>query len=396
MKLTIQNIKIIGEYFQTSQDFINIMMTCKKFRGLTELYESNPIQNCTLFPNITTQIFYDTLDIYQHKNSYGLLPNKKKYIYKGLTSHTNSLEFKYRKGIECTNIEYDQFDFLKYGLNIPQNVHKMSKSCFPFSFPSEITKYKVPKQIWTVGRKCFNNAFSLTEIIFENTSFYLPPFTFDCNHHIQSIILSGIDCIHQNTFQCCSKLINISIPSTVTKISDYAFDECSSLSTLIIPESVKYLGIQTFHKCSSLSEIHLPSGITSIPRSCFAFCDNLTNITYSSNIQSFDDGAFMFCLSLKHIDIPSTLTSIGACCFLGSSQLHSITSQLKETLIEIGKDSLFFDIAFNQIQKVTVDNKNCFMCLKQLTKSISSEVKEIYDSKILVGKKDILDYVDSK
>ena len=75
MKLTIQNIKIIGEYFQTTQDFINIMMTCKKFRGLTELYESNPIQNCTLFPNITTQIFYDTLDIYQHKNSYGLLPN---------------------------------------------------------------------------------------------------------------------------------------------------------------------------------------------------------------------------------------------------------------------------------------------------------------------------------
>ena len=229
-----------------------------------------------------------------------------------------------------------------------------------------------------------------------NNYFLLQPFTFDCNHHIERVTLSGIECIYQNTFQYCSNLRRVDIPSTVTKICDFAFDSCSSLTHLVIPENVESLGMQTFHQCISLPEIHIPSKVTTIPRLCFAFCKRLTKITYSSEMASFDDGAFTFCLSLKHIDIPSTLTSIGACCFLGSSKLHSISKRLKETLIEVGEDALFYDLKENELKKdVDKNGKPEYYCDNWKQQGFGSIENEIYRTKKIIQKKEV-SLLDSK
>ena len=61
-ELTVDFIMIIGKYFKTKFDFINIMKVCKNYEELVLMYHFNPISDISLFKNIQTQHFYDKED----------------------------------------------------------------------------------------------------------------------------------------------------------------------------------------------------------------------------------------------------------------------------------------------------------------------------------------------
>ena len=74
-QITIDFLMIIGKYFNSCQDFINVMKVCSKYIELVEMYKFNPISNSDLFINIETQHFYEYKDIFYRKR--GMI----KYIY---------------------------------------------------------------------------------------------------------------------------------------------------------------------------------------------------------------------------------------------------------------------------------------------------------------------------
>ena len=57
-EITIDAMMIIGKYFQTSKDYINVMKTAKKYHDLVQMYHFNPIPDCSLFINMESQYFY--------------------------------------------------------------------------------------------------------------------------------------------------------------------------------------------------------------------------------------------------------------------------------------------------------------------------------------------------
>ena len=89
-----------------------------------------------------------------------------------------------------------------------------------------------------------------------------------------------------------SAVTSVTIPDSVTAISDYAFGFCSQLTNISIPNSVTFIGFSAFNSCTSLKSITLPSSL--------------------STIQSY---AFYNCGNLKTIRIPVSVTSIGNCAF---------------------------------------------------------------------------------
>ena len=60
---------IIGKYFKTSEDFVNVMKITKKYDQLVLLYHFNPISECELFENMETQYLYDKNDIKKEEMS---------------------------------------------------------------------------------------------------------------------------------------------------------------------------------------------------------------------------------------------------------------------------------------------------------------------------------------
>ena len=48
----------VGKYFETINDYINIMKVCKIYKDFVSLYRFNPISDTTLFGSIVYQHFY--------------------------------------------------------------------------------------------------------------------------------------------------------------------------------------------------------------------------------------------------------------------------------------------------------------------------------------------------
>ena len=61
-EITIDAMMIIGKYFETNDDYINVMKVCKKYHDLVSMYHFNPINECELFENMQTQHLYGPED----------------------------------------------------------------------------------------------------------------------------------------------------------------------------------------------------------------------------------------------------------------------------------------------------------------------------------------------
>lgn len=72
----------------------------------------------------------------------------------------------------------------------------------------------------------------------------------------------------------------ISIPSSTTKIPNYAFNGCSTIESIVIPDGVTSIGDYAIASCSSLTSITIPDSVTSIGSGAFIWCKNLAHIYY--------------------------------------------------------------------------------------------------------------------
>ena len=195
-----------------------------------------------------------------------------------------------------------------------------------------------------------------------------------------------------------SRITNIYIPSTITKISNYsfynsssnanfksinlhddltsignyAFTFCSGLTSITIGEGVTSIGYGAFSDCSGLTSITIGEGVTSIGDYVFANCDNLTNVTVSegntkydsrnncnaiietstntlvvgcvgtiipNSVTSIGDYAFHSCRGLTSIEIPNSVTSIGNGAFSSCSGLTSI--EIPNSVTSIGDNAFY-------------------------------------------------------
>ena len=66
-EITIDIMMIIGKYFRSNCDYINLVKTCKKYSQILLMYRYNPIGDDRLFKNIETQHFYEYADIFYRK-----------------------------------------------------------------------------------------------------------------------------------------------------------------------------------------------------------------------------------------------------------------------------------------------------------------------------------------
>jgi hypothetical protein len=116
----------------------------------------------------------------------------------------------------------------------------------------------------------------------------------------------------------------ITIPNTVTSISDGVFSSCTSLTSVTIPNSVTSIGDGAFSGCTSLTSVTIPNSVTNIGAYAFGVT-GLTSVTIPNSVTSIGDDSFCDCTSLTSVTIPSTVTSIGDDAFGDCTSLASVT-----------------------------------------------------------------------
>ena len=120
------------------------------------------------------------------------------------------------------------------------------------------------------------------------------------------IIFSGdVDTISSSSsgpFRGITRLLTITLPSSVDNIQSYAFAECSSLKEIEIPSKVGgNLGSYCFYQCTSLVKVKINQGVTKLSSNSFRGCTSLISIEIPDTIVGMGDACFYGCTSLAEV-----------------------------------------------------------------------------------------------
>ena len=107
-------------------------------------------------------------------------------------------------------------------------------------------------------------------------------------------------------YQYASSITNVTLPSGLTNIGNFAFYGCSSLSAIILPANVTSIGYSAFNSCSSLTSVIIPESVISMDNYAFYGCSSLSSVTLGTNLSSMGDYVFFNCGQLAELNILAT------------------------------------------------------------------------------------------
>ena len=222
--LTIDLMMIVAKYFETANDFINVIKLNSRYKDICAMYFYNPISDIRLFPKVQTQHFYNKEDIKYRIN--GLY----KYIF---WNQVDQVVFLKKKD----NEEYKNVILTKYSREIP---------------PVEINNGLciVPEGITKLGPYCLE-FFNITKLILPTSLKSIE------NHALQSINIK-----------------DVTIPEGVTKLGELVFNRCYNLNSVQLPSTLKLIEDGCFNLVN-VKTLKIPNSVISIGKGCFFNVDEL-------------------------------------------------------------------------------------------------------------------------
>lgn len=172
--------------------------------------------------------------------------------------------------------------------------------------------------------------------------------SFSGDVNIVSVDLSKTSITATPSFQNCSSLESVLLPSTLETISEYTFYNCDNLQSIDLSgTSVKVIDSWAFNGCDNLNTIVFPSTLETIGNYVFESCRKIQGIDLSNTkLTTIGESAFMYCTELNPLSLPTSLKKIGSYAFLDNYALRDLDLSMVE---EIG------DEAFRFANVLTVD-----------------------------------------
>ena len=179
-------------------------------------------------------------------------------------------------------------------LIIPSSVTEIGGAAFKGC--SSLTSLTIPSSVTSIGESVFEDCSGLTSITIPSSVTSIGESAFKgCSGLTNLTIPSSVTSIGSYVFENCSGLTSITIPSSVTEIGGAAFKGCSSLINLyykIDDEIETYLryghlyinvkcGIEYYLNDKKITSVAIPSTITKLGEYAFQNCRDLTSVYVS-------------------------------------------------------------------------------------------------------------------
>ena len=219
-------------------------------------------------------------------------------------------------------------------LTLPENLKQIGNEAFARCTNLTIINYNAIK---AVGSELFNDCSALEKVNVGAKVQLLPDGVFaNCNN---LTIVKFADreestplAIGNNSFESCTNLTSIKLPSTTESIGDGAFMQCTGLTSFTVPEKVTVVSGNMLNGCSKLTSITLHEGITTIGDEAFLYCSQIPSFTLPESLDSIGRNAFGSCYALTELTIPAGVNRLGSNFVESCYQLTRLVSKIHEPM----------------------------------------------------------------
>lgn len=204
---------------------------------------------------------------------------------------------------------------------------------YAFSGCSFLQNITIPASTISIGYYAFKNCTSLSSVYVDSSNTY---FSTDGYSLFSGDWLLQYCTVNQTSYSIPittkhidirafsgSNIQNVTIPSGMNEINEYAFSDCSGIINISIPASIFVLENGVFSGCTSLTKMTFEGNLIQyFSDYLFYRCNNLNDITIPISVNTLGEYIFYECSSIKRILIPN-VTEIGDYAFSGCSGLTS-------------------------------------------------------------------------
>ncbi|MBP3229003.1 MAG: leucine-rich repeat domain-containing protein, partial [Bacteroidaceae bacterium] len=113
-----------------------------------------------------------------------------------------------------------------------------------------MTSIDIPNSVTSIGTSVFNGCLALKKISVANDNT-----VYDSRENCNAIIETATNTL---IVGCQSTII----PSSVTKIDEWALSGCTGLTSIDIPNTVTTIGEYAFYDCKGLTSVTIPGSVT--------------------------------------------------------------------------------------------------------------------------------------
>ena len=183
---------------------------------------------------------------------------------------------------------------------------------------------------------------------------------------VKTVVLpSTVKTIADSAFNSCENLENITLPASLTTLGNFVFTKCNKLtniksnssnftvangviynkdktvilyapavSEISIPSTVKTINDYAFYHNYNIKSVTIPSTVTALNECAFCYCTSLENVTLTNGkLTTLGRAVFGNCTKLTRVVIPASVTSIGEGLFNACTKLTSVTVLSKNCTI---------------------------------------------------------------
>jgi hypothetical protein len=180
-----------------------------------------------------------------------------------------------------------------------------------FSDCTALQAVTLPDSVTFLGAWAFQNSGVTSVILSKGLTHIVNGIFSECKRLANVVIPEGITIIgggenykesgSYGTFEGCTALVSVTLPSTLVEIQDSAF-RGSGLRSVVIPEGVTTIDISdsresrrgAFRECKALASVTLPSTIKYITIETFSDCSSLTTVTIPDSVATIQIGSDAF------------------------------------------------------------------------------------------------------
>lgn len=216
---------------------------------------------------------------------------------------------------------------------------------YTFNGSKDIKKIVIGEGITDIASDTFNYCSNVTELVLPTTLVRIRDYAFGHLAITQISLPEGFTTADGSAFGYCENVTSISLPSTLESMYGSSFDTTNVSSITIDEHNTNYKTIDgnvytadekklvVYCGAKTATEFTVPEGVEDIDRYAFSTAPNIKKVTLADGMTSVPNTAFRACSSLEEIVLPETVTKICSGAFTYCSKLKKIN--LTEGVTEI-------------------------------------------------------------